>query len=700
MGYEMNGYVGKILRLNLTDRKISIIHTQDYEKWGGGHGIGTAIFFDLVKDKKISGFDPSNVVTIMTSPLSGTLAPSASGRTELQGIGVQAYPFEWFTRSNFGGRFGGMLKSAGWDGIVIEGKADKPVWVDIRNELVEIKDAGSLWGLDTWETQKKIWNMVSGGNIDRDWKELAIKKGPPLRTTQRPAVLTMGPVGESLGRVAALIHDAGSAAGQGGFGGVWGSKNLKAISVIGSGSIGVADPGALVEARLWAKQNYAFNPHELNKEPGAFTFANNPGFNFPQQNTTLQSRPRGCMGCHICCRRTTEKGGNAAQCNEVFWYSFEDLKKHGKSTEVTPKAADLVQRAGINAQELKVGMTWLKALYKQGFMGPGKDIPTDLPFDKVGEMEFAEKLIRQIENREGIGADLHQGLARAAKNWGRLEKDLKSGNLLLQYWGYPQHYDARFSAEWGYGSILGDRDINEHDFTFPCFITPSVRAMGKQESYLSARELSEIIAEKCKPHCDPYMIDFSDKGIYSESMAKTVAWHRHYTRFWKQSIGYCDFAFADFVNPYRPDKKGLTPEGEPKFLNAVTGRNLSFEDGMAIGKKIWNLDRAIWVMQGRHRDQEVFPDYTYETKPGQTLLENRFTHTVPVYEKGEWKYKHMGDRKLDRKKFEAWKTIYYKLEGWDPSTGWPKKSTLESLGLSEAARELAKHIKGENPNRT
>ena len=180
----MNGYAGKILRINLTDRKTSTIDTKEYEEWVGGHGMGSAIFWDLVKDKTIGGFHPDNVITIMTSPLSGTLVPGASARTEVQGIGVQSYPIEWFTRSNFGGRFAPMLKYAGWDGIVIEGKADKPVWVDIRNEDVKIKDARQLWGLDTWKTQEEIWREVSGRGYG-GWVEL----GSEERTTQRPAVL-------------------------------------------------------------------------------------------------------------------------------------------------------------------------------------------------------------------------------------------------------------------------------------------------------------------------------------------------------------------------------------------------------------------------------------------------------------------------------------------------------------------------------
>jgi aldehyde:ferredoxin oxidoreductase len=116
------GYTGKILRLNLTNKSISVIDTEPYEEYGGGHGIGSAVFWDLVGNQlPFSALDPRNVITIMTSPFSGVVVPSAAGRCEVQGIGPQSYPVEWFTRSNFGGRFSSQLKYAGWDGIAIEG---------------------------------------------------------------------------------------------------------------------------------------------------------------------------------------------------------------------------------------------------------------------------------------------------------------------------------------------------------------------------------------------------------------------------------------------------------------------------------------------------------------------------------------------------------------------------------------------------
>ncbi len=156
---------------------------------------------------------------------------------------------------------------------------------------------------------------------------------------------------------------------------------------------------------------------------------------------------------------------------------------------------------------------------------------------------------------------------------------------------------------------------------------------------------------------------------------------------------FCDDTYANLINPYAPDNRGFTPEAEPRFFNAVTGNNLTFEQGMEIGRRIWNLERTIWVLQGRHRDQEVFSDYVYdrEQKAGHAAYE--IPYVLVVHENGKWQYKNVGGRKLDRKKFEEWKTRFYRLEGWDVSTGWPTQKTLESLDLKHVSVELEKHKK-------
>src|SRR5574340_1314386 len=185
------GYTGKILRVDLTKKAVSTIDTAKYEEYGGGHGMGSAIFFELVKDKTIAAYDPANVITIMTSPLSGTIAPAVSGRCEVQGIGPQPWPIEWFTRSNFGGRFSGMLKFAGWDGVAITGASKTPVWLDIRDGNVAIRDASetgdALWGLGTYDAEQKIYTLVRGGS-DADWTQYGGTRDSG-RSAQNPAVV-------------------------------------------------------------------------------------------------------------------------------------------------------------------------------------------------------------------------------------------------------------------------------------------------------------------------------------------------------------------------------------------------------------------------------------------------------------------------------------------------------------------------------
>lgn len=685
----MSGYAGKILRVNLTSRTTSTINTKDYEQWGGGHGIGSALFWDLVPDKAIGGFDPRNVVTIMTSPLSGTLVPGASSRTEVQGIGVHSSPVEWFTRSNFGGRFGAMLKFAGWDGIVIEGRATGPVWLDIRNADVEIRDAKRLWGLDAWKTQEAIWREMSEGGYT-GW--VKVKDTGDIRTTQRPAVLTIGPAGENRSRMACLIHDAGNASGQGGFGGIWGSKNLKAISVIGTGSVSIADPKGLIEARLWAQQKYGLDVE--NPDPSWWSWF---GRKKPQNRVWDQqenARLSACTGCSTGCKERSASGlGSESICVEAEFYAGYDKAKHGgKQTSAAYLTADLLQKYGINAYEALQGLAYLRALARMGVLGPGKGIDCALDFRKLGEFEFAEHFLGLIAYRKGIGDDFAEGFYRAAKRWGRLETDLKSGILPYPYWGLPEHgYDPRAEVEWGYGSILGDRDINEHDFN-SLFWWPSGAIWAGGTPQPPAEQVVKIFAAKLVPYEDePLMLDFSDENIYSEHMAKLVVWHRHYTRFWKQSALYCDQRWPDFINTKAPGYQGLTGEGEPRFYNAVTGQGLTFREGMERGRKIWNLDNAIWTLQGRNRDMVRFADYIYDVPYGGN---GKYAwYFLPGRDKGAWKYVQVNNRRLDRAKFEEFKTRFYQLEGWDSKTGWPTRKTLEGLGLASVAQELEKQGK-------
>ncbi|MGC8912162.1 MAG: aldehyde ferredoxin oxidoreductase N-terminal domain-containing protein, partial [Nitrososphaeria archaeon] len=153
---EQFGYAGKILRINLSDDKIWMEDTKKYaDKFIGGRGVAAKIAWEELKPN-IDPFSPQNKLIFMTGPLTGTLSPG-SGRMTVAGIAPQVYPKPWYTRSNIGGRFGSELKYSGFDGIVVEGISEKPVYIWIHGERnVKLIDADELWGLDTFATQKKL----------------------------------------------------------------------------------------------------------------------------------------------------------------------------------------------------------------------------------------------------------------------------------------------------------------------------------------------------------------------------------------------------------------------------------------------------------------------------------------------------------------------------------------------------------------
>jgi len=691
----MNGYAGKILQINLTKRKISTIPTRKYDQWIGGHGMGSAIFFDLVKDKTVDGFDPDNVITLMTSPLTGTLTPAGASRMEMQAIGVQSLPIGWFTRSNFGGRFAPMLKQAGWDGIVIRGQADSPVWLDIRNGDVKIRECAqlNLWGSDTWTCQQTIWGEVAGSGVFGDWIDLNQKGN---LTTQRPAVLAIGPAGENLSRMACLIHDAGNSAGQGGFGAVFGKKGLKAISVVGTGSVNVHDPKALMRARLWQKEQYAFDLNNLKLTSFSTGFQGPPVpmALYRSGRPRVKQRPQACVGCGAGCRGRYADGiGNEAICfNSIFYY-------FGLTSKIQRRAADFINQHGLNAAEMFYGELYLKSLHDMGVLGKGRKIDCPLDYGLYGRIEFAEQLVKAIAFRNDgkghahpFGDTLAEGFVRAAQKWGRLngeKSDLKTGRLQFPRWGLPKHKLERSQLDWAYGSVLGDRDINEHCFDLLREFPTYFRRRGIKLP--PAEWVVKVITDKMEPYQgDLRMLDFSTGNMYSDHMVKLVSWHRYYTRFWKQSVGLCDLRWPDFLNLYAPDSVGATGIAEPRFFNAVTGRGLSYGDGINLGKKIWNLDHAIWTLQGRHRDMVKFADYVY-LQPGKTP--DGYPEYMPGMENGKWDYVVTSGRPIDRNKFEDFKTRFYRFQGWDADSGYPTRDTLESQGLAPVADELQQHGK-------
>ena len=217
------GWTGQTLWVDLSGRKITKVPTSDFEpeKFIGGLGLNSKIFWEL-GCPKVEAFHPDNPLIFSIGPLTGASGPFT--RATVCSIQPQSYPKELFAYSGFGGKFPAELRYAGYDAIVIVGQADKPVYLSIHDGDVGIRDADSLWGLDTFETQKVLMGRHPG-----------------------VSALAIGPAGENLSRIAIIINETSGAAGQGGYGAVMGSKNLKAIVTKGTGTLKIARPKAFME---------------------------------------------------------------------------------------------------------------------------------------------------------------------------------------------------------------------------------------------------------------------------------------------------------------------------------------------------------------------------------------------------------------------------------------------------------------------
>ncbi len=679
------GYTGKIARVNLSNKNITTIPTEKYIEFGGGHGIGSAIFFDLVGDQlPFEAFDPRNLIIMIASPFSGTSVP-ASGRCEVQSLSPMLYPVEWFGHSNFGGRFTSQLKFAGWDGIVVEGASDKPCWINIVNDKITIESADGIWGMDTWDSQQEIARRVIPSLKEGEWADV----GDDNFTTQIPAVVVTGPAGENLSRLGALLHGPGSQAALCGFGGVFGSKKLKAISAIGTGSVPIADPKAFMDARMWFNkfQWDVDNPREVERFGGrgySLISGAPSGGNVTNGSLPLvPARAAACASCPRGCRMRLASGdSNEAVCaGTMVFMSFGP----GSDSKLTRRNNDLMHKYGFGHWQLMAVRSYLMNLYQRGLVGKGKMIECDLPLDQANSPTFPDMLLNAMASRTGIGNDLTEAAARFAKKYGLYEKDLSDGTLNLTYWGTQEHYDSNVEVEWSYGSLLGERDLMLHMMAnYP------LHWMAQSgDPYLTAEKAAKLYTDAMVPYNgDEFMIDYSEgpTGIYSDSKVKQVAWVKHYEKFWIGGGGFCGWRWPMCITNNTEDRRGPTPDAEAKFWKAVTGQDLSFADAMEIGHKIYTLDRSIWVLQGRDRNMEVFPDYIYD-KP------TRMGNIMPMYIDGKWTYDAGKGRKIDRNKFEDWKTRFYKFEGYNPENGWPTRKTLEKMNLKKVADTLKKNNK-------
>ncbi len=677
------GYAGSILIVDLSKSEITTVPTDDYERFGGGQGITTALFFEHCEDFSVGALDPGNPLCIATTPFSGTIVPAASSRCDVAAISPYSYPKAWFHHSSMGGRFAGELKQAGYDALVVKGAAESPVWLNIVDDEVTIEDASDLWGLDCWETQETVWEKVRGTTAEGDWFHVSHRRDGG-DTTQNPAVACIGKAGENLCAVAAIMHDASHAAGQGGMGAVMGSKNLKAISALGTGTIPVADAASLVELRLEMQERFGYNVDNPENENPMPTFAmynflthapasSGVGWN-PQD---YLARAEGCHGCFRNCRAIfSDTVGNQAVCYTTIFYN-------GSEPQDFLKAADIINKYGINGFEKGI-IDYPYSLYQRGILGPGCEIESSIDFSRYGTMEFFQEVMDAVVNRTDIGAELADGVAKACAAWGRWEEDsaisAADGGIERPQYGYVAHYEPRVSTDWGFASVFVERDLDDHAFNQPCHWAPAIRQMIGLDPMLNAQETVETMAVSTGLG-DPLCWDYSEDGIYSDENMRGVMWLIEYNRFWIASMGLCGFTWPMLTNLNSlTDHSGASPDMEPAFFKAVTGTDLSWEDSLELGHEIYLMQRTIWALQGRERADEEFTDYVYEVPCS--------SFTLPVLRDGEWVWDECEGRTLDRDRFDDYKTRFYEANGCNAETGYPTRAALEERDLAEYADAL------------
>ncbi|MCL2878283.1 MAG: hypothetical protein FWF13_05835 [Acidobacteria bacterium] len=678
------GFGGKILLVDLSkgtgEAAITRLDTEKYEKYGGGIGMGAALFWEFCVTPGdwdlLDAFNPRNMVSLMTGVVSGTGVP-AGARTSVSGLSPQCYPIQWFSHSNFGGLFATMLRMAGWDGVSVIGKAENPVYINIVDDKVTIEDARDLWGLNSWECQEEIWKK-SRVRFGEEWWRL--DGGYSL---QRPQIATMGAAGEKMTRISSLIHGGGSGAGQGAFGSVFGSKNLKAVAVLGTGNIKIADPKALKDTREWWEKNWPRATSGL-------------GITGPGNGASA------CAGCgnpRFCHNRNRTFGQDSDGCAEGSLYYLIDRPV---SQVDNARGADICQQYSINGMECcfqgpmsfdtthnpsfavqpripaYLALGWyMKTMYDMKVIGPGTKFDiSPLPMEKYGTREFMEIYSYAIANRVGIGNLLAEGTSRFCEALGRTDD---FATLCRRTpWGFVDHWSMP-NVEWAYSSLLDSRDVNNHDM-----------ALQRQQG-LTCEEFVKLLSGRTGTNSSEFWFDYSWEGdqayrtgVFSEHKARWVAWHHHYWLYYKESIGFCDWGYSQLHNPRHIQQFGYTPEAEPRWLNAVTGRNHSFMDGIETGRRTTNLIRAIFALQGRHKNMEKFNGYYY--RPGASYC--GYYKELPVYDGKNWEWKDCNELYFTEKGVETFKDHFYKLEGWNLDSGYPTRKTLEDLDLKYVADHL------------
>jgi len=620
------GWAGRILWVDLTDRKISKVPTSDFapEKYIGGVGLNSRIFWEL-GCPDVASMHPDSPILIAAGPLTGTSGPFTRGT--ICAIQPQSYPKELFAYSGFGSKFAAELKYAGYDALVVLGRADRPVILSVHDGDAAVEDAVDLWGLDTFETQTAV--------ADRH---------------PRASILTIGPAGETLSRVAIIINETSGAAGQGGYGAVMGSKNLKAIAVRGTGTVHIARPDDFIElVNLQAKEN---GPLSMREPLG--------GNYIKDEMRPYLKKFSGCYACPFQCHGVYDMDGvgKASQMCNDSWYG----QRVPNASRGMWEGNVLSQRLGINSFELSGVMGFLWQAIPMGLVKTGDLGLSSFPLlaqswepgeaDEEAHCRFIEELNYGIANGT---SPLAEGLSRAAESLGQGAMDLC--NAIYPAWGSRVHHVRCVGAALHWATDTRGPFDSCHDYNTFGYNTQIADHFGLTGGHL--------VGEREAKH----------QTLYEGSEEETI-WVQH-SQCVKNSLPACEFT-AMPENLFHPPEMDIRTF-ESRILSAVTGIDYDADELWTAGERIWNLRRAIMVKrEDRHRNDDTIDPAWFGEK-----------HGIDIHQAKAVRGQVLG-KPLDREKWESLKDRYYTLRGWDVATGRPTRATLEALDMKAVAVGLEK----------
>ena len=550
----MHAYTGKMLRIDLTDGTIATesIAAEDARALIGGRGLATKIMCDEV-DPKVDAFSPKNKLIFATGPLTGTSAV-ASGRFMVITKGALTGAIAC---SNCGGNFGPELKYAGYDMIVLEGAARKPMMLVIDDDEVELLPAGKLWGKNVPETEDLLHEQL----------------GDDFRCA------VIGPAGEKLVRFANVINDKNRAAGRSGVGAVMGSKKLKAIAVRGSGGLRVADPKKFRAACLDSLDKLkagavtgqglpAFGTAVLvnvindsgllptrNFQKGQFESANLISGETITEKILV--RARACVSCPIGCGRVTRvtdgkyAGSGEGPEYETIWALGADVGV--SDLAAATKANYICNELGMDTISAGATIACAMELYQRGIITQ-KDVGRTLKF---GDGSALVDMISKIGQRRGFGDALAEGGARLAAKYKR--PDLFMG---VKKQEFPA-YDARGAFGMGLQYATSNRGA--------CH----VRGYMIAPEILGSPEKMDPLSSKNKAAMN---IAFQDLTAALDS------------------AGICLFTTFSIGGPE------LT-----EMLKTGTGFDYDLAEVLQAGERIWNIERMFNLRAGLSRKDDTLP---------------------------------------------------------------------------------------------